>query len=110
MATEEIPTPTCLKPTFRGLRKEEVKVELEDDRILQISGERKREMEEKGDTCTSERKRPVHAAVQAAEKCQGGGGEGVYGERSSDRDSPKGEAKKPEVKSIDIFRLIGFSC
>ncbi|KAI3748786.1 hypothetical protein L6452_12127 [Arctium lappa] len=38
------------KADLPGLKKEEVKVEVEDGRVLQIKGERNKENEEKGDT------------------------------------------------------------
>ncbi|KAK4403337.1 class I heat shock protein 3 [Sesamum angolense] len=100
----ETPNAHVFKADVPGLRKEEVKVELEDDRILQISGERKREMEEKGDTWhrverssglfTRRFRLPENAKVEEVKACMENGVLTVT--------VPKVEAKKPEVKSIDI--------
>ncbi|KAJ8775293.1 hypothetical protein K2173_020297 [Erythroxylum novogranatense] len=46
---KEIPEVHVFKADIPGLKKEEVKVEIEDDRVLQISGERNVEKEDKND-------------------------------------------------------------
>ncbi|MCA0781517.1 Hsp26/alpha crystallin family protein, partial [Vibrio vulnificus] len=46
----ETPEAHVFKADLPGLKKEEVKVEVEDDRVLQIRGERNADKEEKTDT------------------------------------------------------------
>ncbi|XP_019192352.1 PREDICTED: 17.3 kDa class I heat shock protein-like [Ipomoea nil] len=101
---KETPNAHVFKADVPGLRKEEVKVEMEDDRILQISGERKREMEEKGDTWHRVERSsgkfvrrfrlPENAKVDQVKASMDNGVLTVT--------VPKEEEKKHDVKSIDI--------
>ncbi|KAL4191500.1 hypothetical protein AMTRI_Chr07g80790 [Amborella trichopoda] len=87
-----------------GLKKEEVKVELEDGKVLQISGERKKEMEEKNDKWHRvERSQgkflrrfrlPESAKVEGVKAAMENGVLTVT--------VPKVEAPKADLKSIEI--------
>ncbi|KAI3470825.1 hypothetical protein Pfo_027488 [Paulownia fortunei] len=100
----ETPSAHVFKADVPGLRKEEVKVELEDDRILQIRGERKREMEQKGDTWHRVERSsghfvrrfrlPENAKVEEMKASMDNGVLTVT--------VPKVDGKKPDIKSIDI--------
>lgn len=101
---KETPNAHVFKADVPGLRKEEVKVEVEDDRILQISGERRREMEENGDTWHRVERRsgkfvrrfrlPENAKVDQVKASMDNGVLTVT--------VPKEEKQQPDVKSIDI--------
>ncbi|KAL8499269.1 hypothetical protein ACS0TY_022302 [Phlomoides rotata] len=92
------------KADVPGLKKEEVKVEVEEGNVLQISGERNREKEEKNDTwhrversSGKFRRRfrlPENAKLNQIRASMENGVLTVT--------VPKEEVKKPEVKAIDI--------
>lgn len=101
---KETPKAHILKADLPGLKKEEVKVEVEDDRVLQISGERNREQEEKNDKWHRVERSsgkflrrfrlPENAKMEEIKANMENGVLTVT--------VPKAEEKKPQVKSIDI--------
>ncbi|XP_074353547.1 18.1 kDa class I heat shock protein-like [Apium graveolens] len=101
---KETPEAHVFKADVPGLKKEEVKVEVEDDRVLQISGERNREQEEKGDTWHRVERSsgkfmrrfrlPENAKVDQVMATMENGVLTVT--------VPKEDVKKPDVKSIQI--------
>ena len=101
---KETPEAHVFKVDLPGLKKEEVKVEMEEGRILQISGERSKEQEEKNDKWHRVERSsgkflrkfrlPENAKV---DQVKAGMENGVLTVTV-----PKEEVKKPEVKAIDI--------
>ena len=101
---KETPEAHVFKADLPGLKKEEVKVEVEDGRILKISGERSKEQEEKNDKWHRiERssgkflrrfRLPENAKL---DQVKAGLENGVL-----TITVPKEEEKKPEVKPVEI--------
>ena len=102
----ETPEAHVFKADLPGLKKEEVKVEVDEGRVLQISGERSREQEEKTDTwhrverSTGKFLRrfrlPENAKVDQVKASLENGVLTVVVPKEEE------EEKKPEVKSIEI--------
>ncbi|KAL1196117.1 17.6 kDa class I heat shock protein 3 [Cardamine amara subsp. amara] len=100
----ETPETHVFKADLPGLKKEEVKVEVEDRNILQISGERSSENEEKSDKWHRVERSsgkfirrfrlPENAKMEEVKACMENGVLSVT--------VPKEPERKPEVKSIDI--------
>ncbi|KAJ4797056.1 hypothetical protein LUZ62_048302 [Rhynchospora pubera] len=100
----ETPEAHVFKADLPGIKKEEVKVEVEEGNVLQISGERTRENEEKNDTWHRVERSsgkflrrfrlPENAKMDQIKAAMENGVLTVT--------VPKEEVKKPEVKSIEI--------
>lgn len=101
---KETPDAHIFKADLPGLKKEEVKVEVEEGRVLQISGERSKEQEDKnGKWHQIERSRgkflrrfrlPENAKMDEVKASMENGVLTVT--------VPKEEVKKPKVKAIEI--------
>ncbi|KAM7499320.1 hypothetical protein LguiA_023734 [Lonicera macranthoides] len=101
---KETPEAHVFKADLPGVKKEEVKVEVEDGRVLQISGERSKEQEEKNDKWHRVERSsgkfvrrfrlPENAKMEEVKATMENGVLTVM--------VPKEEVKKPEVKAIDI--------
>ncbi|KAA8516350.1 hypothetical protein F0562_016643 [Nyssa sinensis] len=101
---KETPEAHVFKVDLPGLKKEEVKVEVEDGRILQICGERSEEKEDKnekwhrvervGGKFVRRFRLPENAKLDEVKASMENGVLTIT--------VPKQEIKKPEVKSIEI--------
>ncbi|KAJ4947961.1 hypothetical protein NE237_000130 [Protea cynaroides] len=101
---KETPEAHIFKADLPGLKKEEVRVEVEEGRVLQISGERTKEQEEKNDQWHRiERssgnflrrfRLPENAKMDQVKAAMENGVLTVT--------VPKEEVKKPDVKAIEI--------
>ncbi|KAF3668408.1 18.5 kDa class I heat shock protein [Capsicum baccatum] len=101
---KETPQAHIFKVDVPGIKREEVKVEVEEGRILQISGERSREQEEKNDQWhRMERSSGKFLRrFRLPENTKTGEIKAAMEDGVLTVTVPKEEEKKPEVKAIDI--------
>lgn len=101
---KETPEAHVIKADLPGLRKEEMKVEVEDGRVLRISGERTREQEEKDDKWHRV-ERTVGKFVRRFRLPENARTDQVRATMENGVLTivvPKEEEKKPEFKSVEI--------